>query len=122
MVAARLTRAMVLPLALVAGCSFIFTQSPEIRDCSPSRGAPVIDTVIAVLGSGLLVLGLVGAATCGHDGICTGASLAGVANGVIVGGVYWPSAIVGYNRANRCEELQAAPLGPAPIQPSPTQP
>jgi len=100
-----------LPLVLLCGCSFLFTRAPETRACSPSRVAPILDTVAASLATVAVALGAGNLAfDCknDNDGVCGGISAGMLLVGGVTAAATWPSAIVGYNRAARCEELQAA--------------
>jgi hypothetical protein len=106
------------PLVLLAGCSFLFTRSPETPKCSPSRAAPIADTVVASIGTVLLGLGILSSIQgCRNndEGICTDVTTLFLVSGGVLSAAFWPSAYLGYHRASECEDLQAAaPPAPAP--------
>jgi hypothetical protein len=102
-------------LALLAaitmtGCSLFLTSRPRAAsDCSTSRAAPIVDTVVASAASLVLLSGLASAATgCPHDedGMCAGVTILFIGAGTLFSAAFWPSAAVGYTRAGQCEELR----------------
>ncbi len=96
---------------LLSGCSFLFTSSPETRECVPRRVPPVLDTVAATIATAAVALGagnLAFGCKNDNDGICSGISAGMLVFGGVTALVEWPSAIVGWSRASRCEELRSA--------------
>jgi len=131
-------------MALVAaspGCSYIFTrgppatpsvqQSPEPSrptspECTSSVAAPVVDTVLAVMLTGLGVVGVVAATAPCTGEYCDigkgGGAVVGVI-GVATGLLFTASAVTGYRRTADCRAApESYPLPPATASLLPTSP
>jgi hypothetical protein len=126
--------AVVVSLALAShGCSWLFVEGPPRvapppqfpLDCTTSRAAPVIDTIIAAPHALLAVVGVAAMSDADSDSETDG--IAHVLGGLIflyglsVTLVYGLSAHSGYRDTRRCRELEAQRLRqPVPPAPAPT--
>jgi hypothetical protein len=99
--------AMLLPISSsLSGCSWIFVQPLPPRyerggrtDCTTNRAAPVIDTILTLTNVGSAVY------VAGQDNVTNkGPS---VTAGLLVGAMWFASAIYGYSKTSECEDALA---------------
>jgi hypothetical protein len=109
-----LSLAMLLPISsALSGCSWIFVQPiapryerSERLDCTTNRAAPVIDTI-------LTVTNLASAAyVAGQDNVTNKGTA--VTLGLLVGAMWFSSAIYGYSKTSECEDALAEDEAPRP--------
>jgi hypothetical protein len=99
--------AILLPLSSsLSGCSWIFVQPLPPRyergdrtDCTTNRAAPVIDTILTLTNVGSAVY------EAGQDNVANKG--AAVTAGLLVGALWFSSAIYGYSKTSECEDAMA---------------
>ncbi len=99
--------AMLLPISSsLSGCSWIFVQplppSYERRgrtDCTTNRAAPVIDTILTLTNVGSAVY------VASQDNVTNKGT--SVTLGLLVGALWFSSAIYGYSKTSECEDALA---------------
>jgi hypothetical protein len=104
----------VLVASLLCGCSFLATRGPgsnykpsEQPNCSTSRAAPGLDTVVAIAGAALAVSMFMKDCKDDHLGMCSSFTGMFGATGLFTAGLWGAGAFTGFNRSQSCAAARA---------------